>query len=357
MDDDPKLQEQADDKLINDAFEHLLNDYLASRHRKKTDLITKAFTFARQAHKGVRRLSGEPYIMHPIAVAQICCSEIGLGSTSICSALLHDVVEDTDYTVEDITNIFGPKIAQIVDGLTKISGGIFGEQASAQAENFKKLLLTMSEDIRVILIKICDRLHNMRTLQSQPANKQYKIAGETLYIYAPLANFDIDTIEIRKSSLDSTLRSEFENANFYNINVMSNLVSTHHFGTSNFFTPLTGIITQPYAPSNHHYGIDIATKENQVVKAALEGTVIFSSWTPDYGYTIGIQHENNYFSTYKHNATLLKKEGEFVKAGEAIAVVGESGSLTTGPHLHFELWRNGTSVNPQEYINFEQGEE
>ena len=176
-------------------------------------------------------------------------------------------------------------------------------------------------------------------------------------IYAPLANFDIDTIEIRKSSLDSTLRSEFENANFYNINVMSNLVSTHHFGTSNFFTPLTGIITQPYAPSNHHYGIDIATKENQVVKAALEGTVIFSSWTPDYGYTIGIQHENNYFSTYKHNATLLKKEGEFVKAGEAIAVVGESGSLTTGPHLHFELWRNGTSVNPQEYINFEQGEE
>ena len=113
---------------------------------------------------------------------------MGLGATSICAALLHDVVEDTDYTVEDIENIFGPKIAQIVDGLTKISGGIFGEQASAQAENFKKLLLTMSDDIRVILIKICDRLHNMRTLASQPASKQYKIAGETLYIYAPLAN-------------------------------------------------------------------------------------------------------------------------------------------------------------------------
>ena len=154
--------EEQDDKLINDAFQKLLNDYLASRHRKKVDLITKAFNFARQAHKGVRRLSGEPYIMHPIAVAQIACSEIGLGSTSICSALLHDVVEDTDYTVEDIQNIFGAKIAQIVDGLTKISGGIFGEQASAQAENFKKLLLTMSDDIRVILIKICDRLHNMR---------------------------------------------------------------------------------------------------------------------------------------------------------------------------------------------------
>ena len=189
-DDEQKLKEQeaADEKLINDAYEKLINDYLNSRHRKKVDLIGKAFNFARQAHKGVRRLSGEPYIMHPIAVAQIVCSEIGLGSTSICAALLHDVVEDTDFTVEDIENMFGPKIAKIVDGLTKISGGIFGEQASAQAENFKKLLLTMSEDIRVILIKIADRLHNMRTLDSQPANKQYKIAGETLYLYAPLAH-------------------------------------------------------------------------------------------------------------------------------------------------------------------------
>ena len=199
-----RLQEEADEKLINDAFQKLLDDYLSSRHRKKVDLITKAFNFARQAHKGVRRLSGEPYIMHPIAVAQIACSEIGLGSTSICSALLHDVVEDTDYTVEDIQNIFGAKIAQIVDGLTKISGGIFGEQASAQAENFKKLLLTMSDDIRVILIKICDRLHNMRTLDSQPANKQYKIAGETLYIYAPLAN----RLGLNK------IKSELENLSF-----------------------------------------------------------------------------------------------------------------------------------------------
>ncbi len=188
MDDDQKKREAADEKMIDDAFRHLLDTYLASRHRKKVDIITKAFNFARQAHKGVRRLSGEPYIMHPIAVAQIACEEVGLGSTSICAALLHDVVEDTDYTTEDIENIFGAKIAQIVDGLTKISGGIFGEQASAQAENFKKLLLNMSDDIRVILIKICDRLHNMRTLASQPANKQYKIAGETLYIYAPLAN-------------------------------------------------------------------------------------------------------------------------------------------------------------------------
>ncbi len=136
----------------------------------------------------MRRRSGEPYILHPIAVARIACCEIGLGSTSICAALLHDVVEDTDYTVEDIENLFGPKIAQIVDGLTKISGGIFGDRASAQAENFKKLLLTMSDDIRVILIKIADRLHNMRTLGSMLPSKQYKIAGETLYIYAPLAN-------------------------------------------------------------------------------------------------------------------------------------------------------------------------
>ena len=188
MDDTTKSTLEAEDKMIQDAYQHLVDTYLSSRHRKKVELISKAFTFAKQAHKGVRRLSGEPYIMHPLAVAQIACEEIGLGSTSICSALLHDVVEDTDYTVDDIANIFGPKIAQIVDGLTKISGGIFGEKASAQAESFKKLLLTMSDDIRVILIKISDRLHNMRTLGSQPANKQYKIAGETLYIYAPLAN-------------------------------------------------------------------------------------------------------------------------------------------------------------------------
>lgn len=177
-----------DTQMIETAYHRLVESYLASPHRKKVDLIEKAFNFAREAHDGVCRLSGEPYIMHPLAVAQIVCSEIGLGSTSICAALLHDVVEDTDYTVEDIRNIFGPKIAQIVDGVTKISGGIFGSQASAQAETFKKLLLTMSEDIRVILIKISDRLHNMRTLDSQLPAKQRKIAGETLYIYAPLAN-------------------------------------------------------------------------------------------------------------------------------------------------------------------------
>lgn len=178
----------ADEKMIQDGFNELLKDYLNSNHRRKVERITKAFNFANQAHAGVKRRSGEPYIMHPIAVARIVCREMGLGSTSICSALLHDVVEDTEYTVQDISDMFGPKIAQIVDGLTKISGGIFGEQASAQAENFRKLLLTMSDDIRVILIKIADRLHNMRTLGSMLPAKQFKIAGETLYLYAPLAH-------------------------------------------------------------------------------------------------------------------------------------------------------------------------
>lgn len=174
--------------MIEDEFQALLNDYLNSNHRRKVEIITKAFYVAKDAHKGVRRRSGEPYIMHPLAVARIVSREIGLGSTSISSSLLHDVVEDTDYTVEDIRMMFGDKIAQIVDGLTKISSGMFGENVSEQAENFRKLLLTMSEDIRVILIKIADRLHNMRTLSSMLPAKQFKITGETMYIYAPLAH-------------------------------------------------------------------------------------------------------------------------------------------------------------------------
>jgi GTP diphosphokinase / guanosine-3',5'-bis(diphosphate) 3'-diphosphatase len=179
---------QEENNTINEKFQELLQEYLNSNHRKKVELITKAFNFANHAHAGIRRRSGEPYIMHPLAVAKICCSEIGLGSTSICSALLHDVVEDTEYTVEDIEKNFGSRISSIVDGLTKISGGIFGEQASGQAENFRKLLLTMAEDIRVVLIKMADRLHNMRTLGIMLPSKQYKISGETMYLYAPLAN-------------------------------------------------------------------------------------------------------------------------------------------------------------------------
>ncbi len=178
----------SEDMLIESAFNALLDDYLNTNHRRKIDIIKKAFKLANDAHKGARRRSGEPYIMHPIAVARIVCGEMGLGSTSICAALLHDVVEDTDYTVEDIKNLFGEKIALIVDGLTKISSGVFPSNVSAQAENFRKLLLTMSEDVRVILVKIADRLHNMRTLGSMTPAKQYKIAGETMYIYAPLAH-------------------------------------------------------------------------------------------------------------------------------------------------------------------------
>ena len=177
-----------EDRMVEEAFQDLLKSYLASNHRKKVEVIERAFRFAKEAHKGVRRRSGEPYIMHPIAVAKIVISELGLGSTSICAALLHDVIEDTDYTREDIEAAFGDKVADIVEGVTKISGGIFGDKASIQAENFRKLLLSMSTDIRVILVKMADRLHNMRTLASMRPEKQYKIAGETLYVYAPLAH-------------------------------------------------------------------------------------------------------------------------------------------------------------------------
>ncbi|MEP2669018.1 MAG: RelA/SpoT family protein [Cyclobacteriaceae bacterium] len=150
-------------------------------------LIKRAFTISLDAHKDMRRKSGEPYIFHPLAVAEICVEEIGLGTTSIIAALLHDVVEDTDIELEDIERMFGKKIARITDGLTKISG-VFEYGTSAQAENFRKMLFTLSEDVRVILIKLADRLHNMRTLVSMPRNKQLKIASETIYLYAPLAH-------------------------------------------------------------------------------------------------------------------------------------------------------------------------
>jgi len=149
--------------------------------------IRKAFNVSMEAHDGMRRKSGEPYIFHPLAVARICVEEIGLGTTSIIAALLHDVVEDTEWTIKDIERNFGKKIARIIDGLTKISG-VFEHGSSQQAENFRKMLLTLSEDVRVILVKLSDRLHNMRTLDSMPENKQYKIASETIFLYAPLAH-------------------------------------------------------------------------------------------------------------------------------------------------------------------------
>ncbi len=233
------ISPEMEDQMINQAYQNLLNGYLSSNHRKKVEIIDKAFKFARDAHKGIRRRSGEPYIMHPIAVATIVSQEIGLGSTSISAALLHDVVEDTDYTVEDIASQFGDKIARIVDGLTKISGGIFGDKASVQAENFRKLLLTMSEDIRVILIKMADRLHNMRTLSSMPPNKQYKIAGETLYIYAPLA---------QRLGL-YTIKTELEDLSFkYNhpadYQRISNLISASEESRNELFTRFSAPIRE-----------------------------------------------------------------------------------------------------------------
>lgn len=150
-------------------------------------MIKKAFYTSMEAHSGMRRKSGEPYIYHPLEVAEICISEIGLGTTSIIAALLHDVVEDTSYELDDIDRLFGKKVAAIIDGLTKISG-VFDQGSSQQAENFRKMLLTLSDDVRVILIKLADRLHNMRTLESMPRNKQLKIVNETIYLYAPLAH-------------------------------------------------------------------------------------------------------------------------------------------------------------------------
>ena len=177
-----------EDELI---IEQKYNELLAScnkicKSESDWDMIVKAFSLAKDAHKGVRRRSGEPYILHPIAVAKIVVDEVGLGVKSTVAALLHDVVEDTSYTVEDMENLFGPKVASMVDGLTKVSAAL-DEEASAQAETFRKILLTLSDDIRVILIKISDRLHNMRTLGSMPRNKQLKITSETMYLFAPLA--------------------------------------------------------------------------------------------------------------------------------------------------------------------------
>ncbi|MDL2231330.1 RelA/SpoT family protein [Porphyromonadaceae bacterium OttesenSCG-928-L07] len=176
-----------DQELINNAFEDLLASLPKNTSEENKEKVKVAFEFANEAHKGVRRRSGEPYILHPISVAKIVTHEIGLGTTSVISSLLHDVVEDTDYTVEDIATLFNPKVASIVDGLTKISE-VMGAESSMQAESFRKVILTLADDVRVILIKIADRLHNMRTLSSMPVHKQMKIAGETLYIYAPLAH-------------------------------------------------------------------------------------------------------------------------------------------------------------------------
>ena len=176
-----------DEVIIKEKWDDLLLSCTKiCKNDEDWNLIKRAFFLAKEAHQGVRRRSGEPYLLHPIAVAKIVIEEIGLGVKSVVAALLHDVVEDTEYTVEDMERIFGPKIASMVDGLTKMSG-VFNAETSEQAEYFRKVLLTLSDDVRVILIKIADRLHNMRTLGAMPMNKQIKITGETIYLFAPLA--------------------------------------------------------------------------------------------------------------------------------------------------------------------------
>lgn len=176
-----------DTKHILSAYRVLLKALRDKSSREELDMVRKALEVAMDAHDGVRRKSGEPYILHPMEVARIVVKEVGLGSLSATAALLHDVVEDSDYTFEDIDRMFGEKVARIIDGLTKISG-VFDPNSSAQAENFRKMLLTLGDDVRVILIKLADRLHNMRTMESMPAHKQVKIASETLFIYAPMAH-------------------------------------------------------------------------------------------------------------------------------------------------------------------------
>ena len=176
-----------DEDLIKEKWDDLLLSCTKiCKNDEAWNFIKRAFFLAKEAHEGVRRRSGEPYLLHPIAVAKIVIEEIGLGVKSVVAALLHDVVEDTEYSVEDMERIFGPKIASMVDGLTKMSG-VFNADTSEQAEYFRKVLLTLSDDVRVILIKIADRLHNMRTLGAMPMNKQIKITGETIYLFAPLA--------------------------------------------------------------------------------------------------------------------------------------------------------------------------
>ena len=181
--------DEEDKARIQSEYDSLINNLLRCNKPEDRELIDKAFRIANEAHWNMRRKSGEPYILHPIAVARIVNQEIGLGARSIAAALLHDVVEDTDYSIREVEKDFGPKIALLIDGLTKLSATYDKSNSSSmQAENFRKMLLTISDDLRVILIKIADRLHNMRTLDSMPENKKMKVAGETIFLYAPLAN-------------------------------------------------------------------------------------------------------------------------------------------------------------------------
>ncbi|MBS1634390.1 MAG: bifunctional (p)ppGpp synthetase/guanosine-3',5'-bis(diphosphate) 3'-pyrophosphohydrolase [Bacteroidetes bacterium] len=233
---------EAEKKEILNRYKNLIKACRRRLEKGDKEIIRKAFEISVEAHKEMRRKSGEPYIYHPIAVAQICAEEIGLGTTAIVCALLHDTVEDTDLTLDDIRGLFGDKVAQIIDGLTKISG-VFDHTSSIQAENFRKMLLTLSEDVRVILIKLADRLHNMRTLDHMKRDKQMKIAGETLYLYAPLAHrLGLNAI---KSELED-LGLKYTNEEWY-IDISNKLKETEPERKrfiKNFIDPLKEILQE-----------------------------------------------------------------------------------------------------------------
>ena len=241
-------------EMIEAAFDDLIKSLRKGTTEESIKLIRRAFEFAREAHQGVRRKSGEPYILHPLAVAKIAVKEIGLGTKSAVAALLHDVVEDTDYTVEDIANLFGPKIASLVDGLTKISE-VMGSNTTKQAESFRKMILTLADDVRVILIKIADRLHNMRTLDSMPEHKQVRIASETLYIYAPLAHrMGLHAIKTELEDLSLKYENPVE---YQELEKRIHDYRDEHTGLyQQFIVPIRERLTE----SGYHYDITARTK-------------------------------------------------------------------------------------------------
>ena len=241
-------------EMIEAAFDDLIKSLRKGTTEESVKLIRRAFEFAREAHQGVRRKSGEPYILHPLAVAKIAVKEIGLGTKSAVAALLHDVVEDTDYTVEDIANLFGPKIASLVDGLTKISEAM-GSNTTKQAESFRKMILTLADDVRVILIKIADRLHNMRTLDSMPEHKQVRIASETLYIYAPLAHrMGLHAIKTELEDLSLKYENPVE---YQELEQRIHDYRDEHTGLyQQFIAPIRERLTE----SGYHYEITARTK-------------------------------------------------------------------------------------------------
>lgn len=245
-----------EEQEIREKFNEILELCPRCQSSEGKRLLQKAFDLAHDAHKGVRRKSGELYMLHPLAVARIVADEIGLGAKGVAAALLHDVVEDTDYTVEDIEGMFGSKVAGIVDGLTKLEG-VFDQTRSKQAENFRKLLLTMIEDIRVILIKLADRLHNMRTLDSMPEHKRLKIAGETLYLYAPLAH-RLGLYSIKSELEDLSLKYEHPDV----FNEISEKLTDYQNRTKHLITRFSLPIIERL--SNEGYEFDIKGRPKSI---------------------------------------------------------------------------------------------